>query len=133
MTMARSAIKILRRFYIFMRRTTISHFSFLIQARLSNVIMGITPLYISIAICYNVPIYGDEEEEYVRQSEPAVVRGRRWTEGVSELFPEQSREIREIKVGLKEYRSNQTLRLNQCFLRSMRVEPRVNDPCNSSL
>ena len=50
--------------------------------------MGITPLYISIAICYNVPIYGDEEEEYVRQSEPAVVRGRRWTEGVSELFPE---------------------------------------------
>ncbi len=23
--------------------------------------MGITPLYISIAICYNVPIYGDEE------------------------------------------------------------------------
>ena len=95
--------------------------------------MGITPLYISIVICYNVPIYGDEEEEYVRQSEPAVVRGRRWTEGVSELFPEQSREIREIKVGLKEYRSNQTLRLNQCFLRSMRVEPRVNDPCNSSL
>ena len=103
MTMARSAIKILRRFYIFMRRTTISHFSFLIQARLSNVIMGITPLYISIAICYNVPIYGDEEEEYVRQSEPAVVRGRRWTEGVSELFPEPSREIREIKVGLREY------------------------------
>lgn len=39
--------------------------------------MGITPLYISIVICYNVPIYGDEEEEYVRQSEPAVVRGRR--------------------------------------------------------
>ncbi len=63
--------------------------------------MGITPLYISIVICYNVPIYGDEEEEYVLQSEPAVVRGRRWTEGVSELFPEQSREIREIKVGLK--------------------------------
>ena len=63
--------------------------------------MGITPLYISIVICYNVPIYGDEEEEYVRQSESAVVRGRRWTEGVSELFPEQSREIREIKVGLK--------------------------------
>ena len=63
--------------------------------------MGITALYISIVICYNVPIYGDEEEEYVRQSEPAVVRGRRWTEGVSELFPEQSREIREIKVGLK--------------------------------
>ena len=28
MTMARSAIKILRRFYIFMRRTTISNFSF---------------------------------------------------------------------------------------------------------
>ena len=106
MTMARSTIKILRRFYIFMRRTTISHFSFLIsliQARLSNVIMGITPLYISIVICYNVPIYGDEEEEYVRQSEPAVVRGRRWTEGVSELFPEQSREIREIKVGLREH------------------------------
>ena len=108
--MARSAIKILRRFYIFMRRTTISHFAFRIshfafriQARLSNVIMGITPLYISIAICYNVPIYGDEEEEYVRQSEPAVVRGRRWTEGVSELFPEPSREIREIKVGLREY------------------------------
>ena len=65
--------------------------------------MGITPLYISSAICYNVPIYGDEEEEYVRQSEPAVVRGRRWTEGVSELFPEQSREIREIKVGLREH------------------------------
>lgn len=58
-------------------------------------------LYISCFFCYNVPIYGDEEEEYVRQSEPAVVRGRRWTEGVSELFPEQSREIREIKVGLK--------------------------------
>ena len=37
------------------------------QARLSNVIMGITPLYIFIVICYNVPIYGDEEEEYVRQ------------------------------------------------------------------
>ena len=101
--MARSAIKILRRFHIFMRRTTISHFSFLIQARLSNVIMGITPLYISIVICYNVPIYGDEEEEYVRQSEPAVVRGRQWTEGVSELFPEQSREIRKIKVGLREH------------------------------
>ena len=46
------------------------------------------PLYIFIVICYNVSIYGDEEEEYVRQSEPAVVRGRRWTEGVSELFPE---------------------------------------------
>lgn len=60
-------------------------------------------LYISCFFCYNVPIYGDEEEEYVRQSEPAVVRGRRWTEGVSELFPEQSREIREIKVGLKEH------------------------------
>jgi len=75
------------------------------------------PLYIFIVICYNVPIYGDEEEEYVRQSEPAVVRGRRWTEGVSELFPEQSREIRKIKVGLW----------------PMRVEPRVNDPCNSSL
>ena len=55
---------------------------------MANVIMGITPLYIFIAICYNVSIYGDEEEEYVRQSEPAVVRGRRWTEGVSELFPE---------------------------------------------
>lgn len=79
--------------------------------------MGITHLYIFIVICYNVCIYGDEEEEYVRQSEPAVVRGRRWTEGVSELFPEQSREIREIKVGLW----------------PMRVEPRVNDPCNSSL
>ena len=84
---------------------------------MANVIMGITSLYIFIAICYNVFIYGDEEEEYVRQSEPAVVRGRRWTEGVSELFPEQSREIREIKVGLW----------------PMRVEPRVNDPCNSSL
>lgn len=60
-------------------------------------------LYISCLFCYNVPIYGDEEEEYVRQSEPAVVRGRRWTEGVSELFPEQSREIREIKVGLREH------------------------------
>ena len=31
MTTARSAIKILRRFHIFMRRTTISHFSFLIS------------------------------------------------------------------------------------------------------
>ena len=31
MTMARSAIKILRRFYIFMHRTTISHFAFLIS------------------------------------------------------------------------------------------------------
>ena len=30
----------LRRFYIFMRRTNISHFSFLIQSRLSNVIKG---------------------------------------------------------------------------------------------
>ena len=29
-----------RRFYIFMRRTTISHFAFLIQTRLSNVIKG---------------------------------------------------------------------------------------------
>lgn len=99
--------------------------------------MGITPLYISIVICYNVPIYGDEEEEYVRQSEPAVVRGRRWTEGVSELFPEQSREIREIKVGLKgtliKSLSDLTLRCNQRFPWSMRVEPRVNDPCNSSL
>ena len=31
LTTARSAIKILRRFHIFMRRTTISHFSFLIS------------------------------------------------------------------------------------------------------
>ena len=31
MTTARSAIKILRRFHVFMRRTTISHFSFLIS------------------------------------------------------------------------------------------------------
>ena len=31
----------LRRFHIFMRRTTISYFSFLIQAKLSNGIKGL--------------------------------------------------------------------------------------------
>ena len=35
-----ATIYTLRRFYILMRCTTISHFSFLIQAMLSNVIKG---------------------------------------------------------------------------------------------
>ena len=40
MTTARSAIKTLRRFIIFLRRTTISHSSFLIRAKISLTIKG---------------------------------------------------------------------------------------------
>ena len=43
MTSARSVIEAPRRFLIFMRRTTISHFSFLIQAKLSSAIHGHPP------------------------------------------------------------------------------------------